>query len=1322
MKRYLLSLLLVVTLSTQVFAQVDFRKETIYFLITSRFFDGDSTNNAPTEWCSYIPGVSNPNMTDPKDVSWRGDFKGLIQKLDYIKGMGFTAIWITPVVQNRSPLDYHGYHAWDFTKVDPRLESPGATFQDLINAVHAKGMKLVLDIVTNHSGRYGIKGVAELKYNNDPTKVWGKNLAGNTLLPNPNWDYDGITPNPDDGRIWSRANLAKMPAPYNQNLAAWNWPCTESFINTSDSAYFHHSGNGFVQGWDDTTNCYQRAVSDDCPDLNTGSKAVQDYMYNAYATFINMGVDAFRWDTWKHMNKGDIFALSDRFKALNPNLFIFGEVAQKRFDLHSVEELNPHWYTWRGATNASTPSGLGVLDFYGEATFHNTFENGGAFSGVTDAARYDNLYSDPSLLVTWLDNHDFGPNNDWNMRYSGSPENLASCMNFMFTWRGIPCVYYGTEEQFQRGIFCDIHDASGVQKSLDLTGRAYYGNEFANAQNTKLYKHFKKLNAIRRAIPALQGGSWNWGGNYPGNGIGYTRTLNSQVVAVGLAKDGNASFNFTVPNGTYKDAVTGRVATVTNGSLAFTVQSNSAGIYVLNGPGMIGGSGLGYFEPCVTGCSVVPPDLTISPVSNNYYNPITVSMSTTGGTGASSIYYTTDGSTPTTSSTKYTAAFSVSTATVVKAIAVDANGNVSAMEGQSYTFVLPKPTTTISPAAGNYYNSFACTISCGGNGTKPPYKIYYTTDGSTPTTSSTLYNGSQIGITVATTVKAISVDSNNQVSPVASNTYTFNIPPPVVTANPTSGNFPAGNVNVSLVASSPRPPAQIFYTTDGSIPTTSSTVYTTQVQLGPNATTLKYIGEDAQGRISTVDSQRFTFSQIPDMWVYFKRPATWATPIKIYYWSVVPAGAATTVSWPGINATQVCPGGDWWVYKFSGVSSVNVIFNDGNGKQTANLTNITTTTYFDLNTPLTYIPDVNAPIGRLTATPVTGSAPLTVNFDATASSGCTVLGYFWNFGDSTYLQSGLNGKATETYRKPGTYYMNVIVQDQNNNRDTVRQTIVVTANAVNSMTLHLKPATSWTSKPPYLYYWASVPATATDAWPGVAMTSETNGWYKYTITGDTCTSLIFNNNSSPQTVNLTHCGDGWYDGTIPAWVSNPLPVKLINFSGELTDKKVRLNWTVAEETNMKGYTIESSTNAELFTPIGFVAANDQSGNKMYGYTDHPDRNGVWYYRLKIMNNNGSFSYSNVIALKVTGIGSVVVYPNPVKDLLYIQNSLLIEGKYTARISDMVGKEIIRKDVFLGNNQTASLNINKHIPTGSYLLQLIDLEGKTVQSQIVQISQ
>lgn len=161
----------------------------------------DPTNGAPT-----TQPIQAASFLSPNDVTWRGDFKGLIQKLDYIKDLGFTAIWV-PIVQNRGPLDYHGYHAWDFTKVDPVSELSGATFQDLINAVHAKGMKIVLDIVTNHSGRFGIKGVAEIKYNTKPTQPWGKNLP-EPPQDNPNWQYDGMTKNPADRKV-SRANLTR---------------------------------------------------------------------------------------------------------------------------------------------------------------------------------------------------------------------------------------------------------------------------------------------------------------------------------------------------------------------------------------------------------------------------------------------------------------------------------------------------------------------------------------------------------------------------------------------------------------------------------------------------------------------------------------------------------------------------------------------------------------------------------------------------------------------------------------------------------------------------------------------------------------------------------------------------------------------------------------------------------------------------------------------------------------------------------------------------------------------------------------------------------
>ena len=140
----------------------DFRDETVYFTITTRFYDGDPKNNV-------LCWDNTDEQIRTNDPCWRGDFKGLIEKLDYIKALGFTAIWITPVVQNASGYDYHGYHAMDFSKVDLRYEShidqgsdEDVTFQSLIDAAHAKGMKIILDIVLNHTGNFGEEHLCKL--------------------------------------------------------------------------------------------------------------------------------------------------------------------------------------------------------------------------------------------------------------------------------------------------------------------------------------------------------------------------------------------------------------------------------------------------------------------------------------------------------------------------------------------------------------------------------------------------------------------------------------------------------------------------------------------------------------------------------------------------------------------------------------------------------------------------------------------------------------------------------------------------------------------------------------------------------------------------------------------------------------------------------------------------------------------------------------------------------------------------------------------------------------------------------------------------------
>ena len=127
---------------------VDMREDSIYFVITTRFYDGDKSNNVH---CWDDAKAHNPDS----DPAWRGDFKGLADKLDYIKALGFSAVWITPVVENASGYDYHGYHAMDFSKVDARYESSNFTYEDLIAAAHDKGMKIIQDVVWNHTGNFG---------------------------------------------------------------------------------------------------------------------------------------------------------------------------------------------------------------------------------------------------------------------------------------------------------------------------------------------------------------------------------------------------------------------------------------------------------------------------------------------------------------------------------------------------------------------------------------------------------------------------------------------------------------------------------------------------------------------------------------------------------------------------------------------------------------------------------------------------------------------------------------------------------------------------------------------------------------------------------------------------------------------------------------------------------------------------------------------------------------------------------------------------------------------------------------------------------------
>jgi 1,4-alpha-glucan branching enzyme len=595
----------------------DFREETIYFLLTTRFYDG---NPSLGFFCrDRIRLDANGNAIDPH---WRGDFAGLIQRLDYIKDLGFTAIWITPPVENRSGLDYHGYHAYDWTRIDPRLESAGATYADLIREVHARGMKLIQDIVINHSCNYGIRGKVwidrlPVKYyvpagssqgaiNNGPYRG---NLGNYTMQ----WREDNDNPVAPD---WFKVAQASDPAGVGlftdpktgQKLPSPGYDPHRFFDtdpNSLDTTWYHQQG--FMSGgdWENPTPVEQKHLAGDCMDLNTENEVVKRYLIDAIAYYLDMGVDALRIDTLKHMSRDNVLEYVNAWKATRPGLFIFGENMVKGTgfgdvfgDDNAPSALRPWWYTRLGNDprdpKSGPYSGLSVLDFSLFSTFRDNLSRG-HYGGIGGILARDWVYGDATQLVTFLQNHDVGPDNDFRFRFKGDQWMAAAAYNLLWTIRGIPCLYYGEEVEFQKGMPQDI----GQSEKLFETGRAYFGDYLTpeSIESTKghpLFAHIRRLNLIRRNIVALQKGIMSqvneWGG-----GIQFVRDYQNgqSYVVVGLAIGSDQNFNVSsVRNGTYRDAVTGREVLVTGGSLPFQVKANSAGIYLLDGPGKIGEEGL----------------------------------------------------------------------------------------------------------------------------------------------------------------------------------------------------------------------------------------------------------------------------------------------------------------------------------------------------------------------------------------------------------------------------------------------------------------------------------------------------------------------------------------------------------------------------------------------------------------------------------------------------------------------------------------------------------------------------------------------------------
>jgi hypothetical protein len=355
--------------------------------------------------------------------------------------------------------------------------------------------------------------------------------------------------------------------------------------------------------------------------------------------------------------------------------------------------------------------------------------------------------------------------------------------------------------------------------------------------------------------------------------VGATETLQAVALANGgtISPVGKATYTILLPAasvtfspapGTYAAAQTVTLSDATaNAVIYYTVNGNapntSSAVYsaplqlatnsTIQAIAIASG---GSASPIASGAYAFPVATpVITPAAGTYTSSQTVSISS--ATPGASIYFTTNGSTPTSGSSFYSAPITVSSTETVQAIAIEKNYNNSGVASSAYTITLPTPAPSFLPAAGTYLKAQSITISCSSKNAT----IYYTTDGSTPTTSSSVYS-TPISIGVNETLSAIALASGGSNSPVTTGAYTITLPAATPVASPVAGKYTSVQ---SVTLTDATQGAAIYYTTDGSTPTTASNLYTAPINVAATET-IQAIALANGGSLSPIASAAYTIT------------------------------------------------------------------------------------------------------------------------------------------------------------------------------------------------------------------------------------------------------------------------------------------------------------------------------------------------------------------------------------------------------------------------------------------------------------------------------
>ncbi|MFB6265173.1 MAG: alpha-amylase family glycosyl hydrolase [Bradymonadaceae bacterium] len=417
----------------------DWRDEIIYQIVVDRFANGDPNNDY---------GV-NPHA----QAGWHGgDWQGIIDRLDYLKELGVTAIWISPVVENverdAGVAGYHGYWAQDFLSPNPHFGDL-AKLRELVRKAHQRDIKVILDIVTNHVGQlfyYDINGNGqpdvEISGSGDKSKIY------RTTEFDPDFDPRGIQAETSLGesglapiRFFNRPKINRM-APEPERFQNPDW----------------YNRKGRVWDWSKRRQVLKGDFPGGLKDLKTTNPAVRDAMIDVYSTWIErVGFDGFRIDTIKHVEHGfwQEFAPAIRRRAAEAgktNFLMFGESFDgdmklnasytKNGEVDTVFHFSQKFRVIDGVFAEGKPTReIEKLIEDRREAFPSTPKPMGptAASGEGLTPR--------QMLVTFIDNHDL-PRFLYN---KPSVDALHNALVYLLTMNGIPCIYYGTEQQFDGG-------------------------------------------------------------------------------------------------------------------------------------------------------------------------------------------------------------------------------------------------------------------------------------------------------------------------------------------------------------------------------------------------------------------------------------------------------------------------------------------------------------------------------------------------------------------------------------------------------------------------------------------------------------------------------------------------------------------------------------------------------------------------------------------------------------------------------------------------------------------------------------------------------